>query len=117
MSRLPALAEKAGASRALACSMVSYIPELLTKYARGEIDRKGLLAEYARQTQKSYFYFSHMPKQEIEENRRLFAREFAFANRLSDLLMAQLSAPDDVFDEKLENCLKDYLAGVSGEPE
>ena len=114
MSSLMSLAEKISESYTLKMSMVDFIPGLLTKYASGEISKAQLITEYTQQTKNAYFYFRHMPKEDIQENKKLFHNEFEFANQLSEIIIGKSAADDEQFNTLLEKCMDDYL-GESGD--
>ncbi len=106
------LTEKLAESSSLQCSMVSFIPSLLQKYAQGELTRSELSAEFMKQTRIQQFYFMHMPKNEIQNNQRLFHREFILADQLGDILENQFAVDQNQFHSSLEQCVAEYLRSV-----
>ena len=112
MNRLLELAENIGRSETMKNSMVAFIPGLLADYARGGLTKVRLFTDFARQNREAQFYFSHMPKEMIRDNQRIFGREFVFADRLRDLLEKYAGAEDAAFDSLLEKCMEDYLRSL-----
>ena len=106
----------------LSMSPVSYIAEILKQYNSAEISKSQLISEYAQKTRQAFFYLSHMPQEDIAENKRLFKNEFALANSITDAIQGQASqaglqaqdgSNDDRFDALLEKCIEDYLTVVN----
>ena len=75
-------------SEYLVNSPVAYMIELLEQYANHEFSPTQLASTFKKQTLEAQFYFSHMPSELIDENRRLFKLEFEFADKLYHAIMA-----------------------------
>ena len=116
------LTERLTESYALSMSPVSYIAEVLKQYGSAEISKSQLISEYAQKTRQAFFYLSHMPQEDIAENKRLFKNEFALANSITDVIQGQTGqvglqvqdgSNDNRFDAMLEKCMEDYLTAVN----
>lgn len=100
-------------SKALECSPVAYVVDLLESYFQGNCTAQELCAEYNFATKRAQFVFSHMFKQDIEDNRRVFRKEFLFADGLTEILLLTDEPLDaSALDEALRECIEAYLRGL-----
>ncbi len=84
---LEVLVRDASASVGMRNSPVRFFADLLSAYASGELSLKELASRLNRENREAQFYYSHMPKEEIQRNKELFTKEFRFADAVIDLLM------------------------------
>ena len=107
-------AKETAASHAMMNSPVNFIPALLTSYASGEMTLPELAARFRRTNRDAQFYFSHMPKEDIEMNKKLFRKEFELADNLMDILLERPISQDDKesIDSRIAECLTRYLDSV-----
>ena len=94
----------------LECSPVAYTVVLVEKAFNGEMDRRSFSAQYSKETGEAQFFFSYMPKEHIEENKRLFGKEFTFGDHLTYLAQRVSSLTEEEFQAELCKCVEDYLA-------
>ena len=111
---LEVLAKETAASHAMMNSPVNFICVLLTSYASGEITLPELAARFRRTNRDAQFYFSHMPKEDIEMNKKLFRKEFVLADNLMDILLDRPIGRDDKesIDSRIAESLTQYLDSV-----
>ena len=98
-------------SEPLMCSPVAYVVDLLDAYFQGKLTAQKLCEEYHFETKKAQFVFSHMPGRDIADNKRVFKKEFAFADSLTAILVQQADSLDaPAFDKALRECMEAYLS-------
>ena len=73
-------------SKTLECSPVAYVVDLLDAYFQGKLTAEKLCAEHHFETKRAQFVFFHMSERDIEDNKRVFKKEFAFADSLTSIL-------------------------------
>lgn len=100
-------------SKALEYSLVAYVVDLLDSYVQGKITAQELCEQYSLETRKAQFMFSHMSGRDIEDNKRVFKKEFTFGNSLTSVLGTQADSLDaPAFDKALRECMEAYLASL-----
>ena len=104
------LMERLKASYELECSPVAYVVALIEQYLSGEIGKQQYDSQYKEQTLSAQFFFRYMPKEHIQENLRLFAKEFAFGDALNEVGQNASKLSEDDFRAALIRCVEDYLA-------
>ncbi|MBE5782264.1 MAG: hypothetical protein E7329_02990 [Clostridiales bacterium] len=98
-------------SKTLECSPIAYVVDLLDAYFQGKFTAQKLCAEYHFETKKAQFVFFHMSKRDIEDNKRVFKKEFTFGDGLTAVLEQQVDSLDaPAFDKALRECVEAYLA-------
>ncbi len=111
---LEVLSKQTAASHAMMNSPVNFVPALLKSYASGEITLRELAVRFHRTNRETQFYFSHMPEEDIEMNRKLFRKEFELADNLYDILLDRPIGRDDKesIDSRIAESLTRYLDSV-----
>ena len=100
--------EKMKSSKKLKNSPVSYLIPLLSSFYNDELDNKKLFDEITKQTRDAQFYFFHMPKKDIEDNQKLFLKEFTFANTVYKAIDLNKTNSVASLKESLKNIISDY---------
>lgn len=97
-------------NRTFQCSPVAYLTELLEDYLNGSMDAGELCRKYAAEIRKAQFLFSHMPPSEIKNNKRIFQKEFHFADGLTAIIREEDPSEDVRFRNAILACLSGYLS-------
>ncbi len=96
-------------SEALGGSIVSFLPGLIADYLSGGIPREAYCERFLHEMGRQKLYFVQFPQELIEENQRVFKREFAFADTMDRLVRTGAGKNDEDFRQAVIDCVQTYL--------